>query len=583
MIDPRRQGQSVGKLYFGDNLDMLREHVSDESIDLVYLDPPFNSKAQYNVLFKSPGGLAADAQLEAFQDSWAWGETSERAFAGVVDHGGGAAKVLVALRASLGESDVMAYLAMMSVRLIELRRVLKPSGSLFLHCDPTASHYLKVILDGIFGPASFRNEVVWKRQTAHSDAKSRFATVSDSILYFAKSSSTRFNVVREPLDPDYVKDFYRHIDQDGRRFSLDNISAPAGGGMAAINKITGKPNGWYQWKGYEPPTRGWRYSKETMARLDAEGRIYYPQKTNQRLRLKRYLDENKGQAVSNVWTDIAPLHGSAREALGYPTQKPMALLERIIEASTQPGDLVLDPFCGCGTSVHAAAKLGRDWIGIDVTHHAVTIIEDRLRRAYPGSRIETEGRPRDLASARDLARRDKYQFQWWANWLFGVDQYRERKKGADRGIDGERFFLNGPRGVGRIIISVKGGDHVGVEAVRDLRAVLDRENAELGVLVTLAAHTRPMMTEAASTGFVQTAHGQFPKMQLVAVGDLFAGRRPVLPVRAPFDQLKAAVPAKARRDDRQLAFTFAIDGGHAKTPEGDVIVLDPAMRAAATG
>ena len=562
---------------------MLREHVADESIDLVYLDPPFNSKAQYNVLFKSPTGAAADAQLEAFRDSWAWGDVAEDAFEDVVTYGGGAARMLVALRASLGESDIMAYLAMMSVRLLELHRTLKASGSLFLHCDPTASHYLKVILDGIFGPAAYRNEIIWKRQTAHSDAKARFAIVSDSILYFAKSASTKFNVVREPLDPAYVARFYRYTDADGRAFSLDNISAPAGGGMAAINKITGRPNGWYEWKGYAPPSRGWRYSKESMERLDSEGRIHYPANKSQRLRLIRYLDENKGQVVGNIWTDIAPLHGAAKEALGYPTQKPMALLERIVAASTQPGDVVLDPFCGCGTSVHAAAKLGRDWIGIDVTHHAVTIIEDRLIRAYPNARIQTEGRPRDLASARELSRRDKYQFQWWANWLFGVDQYRERKKGADRGIDGERFFLNGPRGVGRIIISVKGGDHVGVEAVRDLRGVLDREKAELGVLVTLATHTRAMTAEAASAGYMQTVHGRFPKLQLVAVEDLFSGRRPLLPVRAPFEQLKAAAPRKRKRNDGQLAFTFAIEGGHAKAPGSDVIVLDPAARAAVAG
>lgn len=565
----------MGQLYFGDNLDMLRSHSADESVDLIYLDPPFNSKAQYNVLFKTPAGAAADAQLEAFQDSWHWGETAEAAFADVVRSGGGAARILSALRVSLGENDMMAYLAMMTVRLIELHRVLSPAGSLFLHCDPTASHYLKIILDAVFGPVRYTNEIVWKRSDAHNDAKQgskHFGRIHDVLLFYRKSEGAPFNVGYRPLPASTVEKWYRHVEPEtGRRYNKGDVTGPGG---------AAKGNPFYEWNGV---SRHWRYSRENMQRLHDEGRLVYS--GSGMAYQKRYLDESKGVPLQDFWDDIPMLRGlnGSGERLGYPTQKPLALLERVILAASNEGQTVLDPFCGCGTTVHAAEKLGRNWIGMDVTHHAITVIEDRMAAAFPQLKLSVEGRPRDLASARDLARRNKYQFQWWANWLFGVDQYRERKKGADRGIDGEIFFLNGPRGVGRIIISVKGGEHVGVDAVRDLRAVVEREKAELGVLVTLTGHTRPMTTEASSAGFIQTAHGEFPRLQLVAVKDLFEGKRPRLPLRAPFEQLKAAAPRRKAKDDRQLAFTFALEGGGAaKTSDGDVVVLNP-WRAAAGG
>ncbi len=560
------------QLYFGDNLDMMREHVADESVDLVYLDPPFNSKAQYNVLFKSPAGVAADAQLEAFQDSWHWGEAAETAFADLVRSGGDAARILSALRTWLGENDMMAYLAMMTVRLVELHRVLTAAGSLYLHCDPTASHYLKIILDAIFGPVRYTNELIWKRSDAHNDAKQgarHFGRVHDVLLFYKRSDNAPFNVSYRPLPQSTVDKWYRHVEPEtGRRYNHADVTGP--GGAAKGNPL-------YEWNGV---IRYWRYSKERMQRLQDEGRLVYS--ASGMTYQKRYLDESRGVPLQDLWDDIPMLRGinSGGERLGYPTQKPLSLLERVITTSSRPGQTILDPFCGCGTTVHAAQKLGREWIGIDVTHHAITVIEDRMGAAFPALKIPVEGRPRDLAGARDLARRNKYQFQWWANWLFGVDQYRERKKGADRGIDGEIFFLNGPRSVGRIIISVKGGEQVGVDAVRDLRGVLEREGAELGVLVTLAEHTRPMIAEAAAAGFTSTAHGRFPKLQLVAVGDLFAGKRPMLPVRAPFEQLKSAAPVRKGRETKQLAFTFAFEGGQTKTPEGDVVVFNPQRRKA---
>jgi adenine specific DNA methylase Mod len=565
----------MGQLYFGDNLDMLREHVATESVDLIYLDPPFNSKAQYNVLFKTPAGVAADAQLEAFQDSWHWGEAAESAFAYTIKDGGAPAKIISALRSCLGENDMMAYLVMMTVRLTELYRVLEKNGSLFLHCDPTASHYLKIILDSVFGPTRYSNEIVWKRSDAHNDAKQgskHFGRIHDVLLYYRKSELAPFNVSYRPLPATTIAKWYRHIEEGtGRRYNKADVTGPGG---------AAKGNPFYEWNGV---SRYWRYSRENMQRLHDEGRLTYT--SSGMTYQKRYLDESKGVPLQDFWDDVPMLRGlnGSGERLGYPTQKPLALLERIISVASNEGQTVLDPFCGCGTTVHAAQKLGRNWIGVDVTHHAITVIEDRMSAAFPGVALPVEGRPRDLASARDLARRNKYQFQWWANWLFGVDQYRERKKGSDRGIDGEIFFLNGPRGVGRIIISIKGGDHIGVDAVRDLRAVVEREKAELGVLVTLANHTRPMTVEAASAGFMQTAHGEFPRLQLVAIEDLFHGRRPRLPVRAPFEQLRSAQPKRNRQQDRQMSFTFALDGGGTtKTPDGDVVVMNPVRMAGAS-
>lgn len=534
----------MGQLYFGDNLDMLKAHVENSSIDLVYLDPPFNSKAQYNVLFKSPAGVAADAQLEAFQDSWHWGETAEGAFGDVIRVGGAVAKILAALRSALGENDMMAYLAMMAVRLIELHRVLRPDGSLFLHCDPTASHYLKLILDAVFGPTRYTNEVVWKRSDAHNDAKQgakHFGRIHDVLLYYRKSDSSPFNVIYKPLPSSTVEKWYRHVEEGtGRRFNKADVTGPGG---------AAKGNPFYEWNGV---SCYWRYSRDTMQRLHEQGRLVYS--ASGMTYQKRYLDESKGVPLQDFWDDVPMLRGlnGTGERLGYPTQKPLALLERVILSASNEGQTVLDPFCGCGTTIHAAEKLGRAWIGMDVTHHAITVIEDRIGAAFPGLQLSVEGRPRDLESARDLARRNKYQFQWWANWLFGVDQYRERKKGSDRGIDGEIFFLNGPRGVGRIIISVKGGDHVGVEAVRDLRAVVEREHAEIGVLVTLAGHTRPMTVEAATAGFVQTVHGEFPRIQLVAIEDLFAGRRP----RCRFELHSSSLGQPHRRQKGRMSASF---------------------------
>jgi site-specific DNA-methyltransferase (adenine-specific) len=519
------EGELTRALYYGDNLKVLRESIAGESVDLVYLDPPFNSNATYNILFKSPTGGGAEAQIEAFDDTWHWGEGSEQAFDDVIRSSNtDAAQLLRAMRSFLGENDVMAYLAMMAVRLLELHRVLKPTGSLYLHCDPTASHYLKLLLDAVFGVGQFRNEIVWKRTTTHSDSKT-WSRVHDVLLFYTKGEHFTWNTPRDPHSEEYLASKYRYDDGDGRLYMLDNMTSP-----------NPRPNMMYEWKGFPSPEKGWRYEKATMGRLDAEGRIWYPTlddgslDTSRRPRLKRYLDEMEGGVMGSVWTDISPINSQARERLGYPTQKPLALLERIVQTSSNPGDVVLDPFCGCGTAVHAAQKLGRDWIGIDVTCLAIGLIERRLKDAFPGLRFDVHGTPKTLEDALDLAKRDKYQFQWWAVSLVGARPHAGKKKGADRGIDGILYFKPDGRKTEAAIISVKGGETVGVGAVRDLRAVIDREKAPIGVLISLALPTRAMEGEAAAAGFYECDAGSFPRLQIVTLAELFQGKRPRIPL-----------------------------------------------------
>jgi adenine specific DNA methylase Mod len=353
--------ETRNQLFYGDNLDVLRRDILSDSVDLVYLDPPFNSNRKYSLLFKERGGEKSQAQMEAFDDTWTWTHDAEALYLDLLN-GSTPNKVkdaLEAMRRLLGDNDVLAYLVMMTARLIELRRVLTPTGSLYLHCDPTASHYLKVILDAIFGPERFRGEVTWVRTTTHGDAK-RWSPNADIILYYGKGDTVTWNPVYLPHTDAYLASKYRHQDPDGRRYRLDNMTSP-----------NPRPNLTYEWRGHQPPPNGWRYSRDTMQRLHDEGRIWYPDSKSKRPQLKRYLDEQPGAVAGNVWTDISPINSRAAERLGYPTQKPLALLERIISASSNAGDVVLDPFCGCGTTVDAAQKLGRRWIGIDAMPRSV--------------------------------------------------------------------------------------------------------------------------------------------------------------------------------------------------------------------
>lgn len=465
-------------LFFGDNHHILRQFIPDNSIDLIYLDPPFNSKSDYNVLFSDPAGRESDAKITAFEDTWHWNVHTEQEFRTIIDSEHTAvAELIASFRTFLRESDMMAYLVMMTNRLLELHRVLKPSGSLYLHCDPTASHYLKIALDVLFG-GRFRREIIWSLETTsgYKSQANNWIRSHDVILYYTKSDTFTFNKEFLPHKADYLK----------------------------------------------------RFKKK-----DADGRPYRDDRSGGRV---QYLDETPGRAVGDVWNDIMSFQqaSTSAEFLGYPTQKPSLLLERIVKASSNPGDVVLDPFCGCGTAIHAAQKLGRRWIGIDITHLAISLIEKRLRDAFGKVDFQTYGVPKDIDGARDLAARDKYEFQWWACSLVNARPYGGKKKGADSGIDGLIFFQDQPGLVKKVIVSVKGGEHVQVDMIRDLKGVVEREKAEIGLFVTLAQPTKPMNEEAVKSGFYDspnTLKYQIPRIQILTIDGLLSGtEKPQIPV-----------------------------------------------------
>lgn len=510
------------RLYYGDNLDVLRSHFADASIDLVYLDPPFNSNASYNILFRSPAGTGADASIEAFDDTWSWGPAAAGAMMDITQGGNHKLHVLMqAMRTAIGENAMMAYLAMMAVRLQELHRVLKPTGSLYLHCDPTASHYLKLVLDAVFGAENYLNEVIWKRTSAHSSSK-RFGPVHDVILFYKRSSDHIWNASFQPYDASYIDAFYTHVDANGRRWRRSDLT-----GAGTRNGATGE-----RWRGIDVTAKGrhWAWPPDELERMDKAGRLHWPAKANGMPMLKRYLDEQPGVPAQDVISDIPPMHNLSDERLGYPTQKPRALLERIVAASSNPGDVVLDPFCGCGTAVDAAQKLGRRWVGIDITHLAIGLIEKRLREGYGDAvRFETIGSPRDLASAQRLAQDDPHQFQHWITLRLGGWPWMGGKKGGDRGVDGYFYYVGAGGQTETGVISVKAGHHVNPAMVRDLGRVMQRDGHKLGLFVCAAMPTRGMEQEADSHGLVQTEFGRFPALQIFTLAELFGDRHPRLP------------------------------------------------------
>ncbi|HJS18750.1 MAG TPA: DNA methyltransferase [Anaerolineales bacterium] len=535
-------------LFYGDNLQILREYIPDESVDLIYLDPPFNSSRSYNVLFKDEGGIESDAQITAFEDTWHWGQDTERTYHEMIQNAPAkVVRMIGALREFIGENQMMAYLVMMTARLIELHRVLKPTGSIYLHCDPTASHYLKVVLDTIFGLENFRNEIIWQRTNVHSDSKT-WSAVSDSILFYTMSNSFTWNPIYLPHSEEHIDSKYKNVDIDGRRYTLSDMTSP-----------NPRPNMMYEWKGFPFPPNGWRYSKETMAKLDAEGRIYYPDDKTKRPRLKRYLDEMAGNLVTNIWTDINPINSQAQERLGYPTQKPITLLERIIQASSIEGHVVLDPFCGCGTAVVAAQKLNREWIGIDITHLSISLMKYRLKDSFglvEKKDYDVIGEPEDVPSAKQLAKDDRYQFQWWALSLvqakpLGSEGSREGKKGSDKGIDGVLNFVDEKGRVQRALIQVKSG-HVKSGDIRDLRGVLEREEAALGVFITLGEPSKEMTTEATTAGFYHSSLWQkdYPKVQILTIEDLLNGKGIEMPPSA-YGTFKQAEKIKKKGSEQQ--------------------------------
>jgi DNA modification methylase len=520
---PTSMPDFANALYYGDNLEVMRRYVADESVDLVYLDPPFNSERDYNVLFEERDGSKSSAQIQAFGDTWRWDAEAARAYDDVVLRGDRVSDVMIAFRTFLGETDMLAYLSMMAPRLVELHRGLKSTGSLYLHCDPTASHYLKLLLDAVFGTRNFRSEIVWKRSSAHSDAKQGrkiHGHIHDTILFYTKSDAWTWTTVYTPYDQEYIDNFYMHVDEaSGRRFQLGDLTAAKPGGDVS-----------YDFHGTKPyDGRYWAYSREHMEQFLAEDRLYFP-KNGGTPRYKRYLDEMPGVPLQDVWTDIKPISGQAAERLGYPTQKPVALLQRIVACSSKEGDVVLDPFCGCGTTIDAAISSRRKWIGIDVTHLAITLIKNRIKDSYgSGFEYNVVGEPTSITGAEELAKTDKYQFQWWALGLVGARPV-EQKKGADRGIDGRLLFHDSTAkgAVHQAIFSVKAGALKAGE-LRDLVGTVSREKAQIGVLISFAKPTRQMRAEAASHGFYESAWGKHQKIQLITVDELLAGHSLDLP------------------------------------------------------
>ena len=535
----------MNKLYYGDNLTVLKNTIDDESVDLVYLDPPFNSRQDYNVLFRSTSGEQSRAQIEAFDDTWHWGDEAELAFDGVMTgQNANASEMLRSMRAFLKENDMMAYLSMMSVRLLELCRVMKPDGSIYLHCDSTAAHYLKILMDAIFGANRYRNEIAWKRTSAHANVGQKYAVVQDRILFYTASDSWTWNPSFLPYSDEYIASHYGQKDVDSKRsFTTRDLTAS----MQRASK-----GQLYEWKGFRPPpSRCWAYTKEKMEEFERQGLLVYSPRGMPRLKL--YLDQMPGTPCDDLWTDIPPINSQAQERLGYPTQKPQALLERIINASSNKGDIILDPFCGCGTTIHAAQKLKRKWIGIDITHLAISLIEKRLNDAFPGIKYEVHGTPKDFEGARALSEQDKYQFQWWAVSLVNAVPFGGKKKGADSGIDGLIYFKPEGKTTEKAIVSVKGGDNVNVSMVRDLAHVVDRENAKIGLFVTLADSTGPMRTEAVKAGYYQTLYGKYPKIQILTVRELLEGKQPNIPL------VDSATFKKAEREilEKQVDIPFS--------------------------
>ena len=525
------------RLYYGDNLDILRtgEYFPDESVDLIYLDPPFNSNRNYNVLFKSESGIDSEAQITAFEDTWHWGETAEATYRDLIaDAPEKAATAIEALMNLIDRNQMMAYLVMMAARLVELHRVLKPTGSLYLHCDPTASHYLKILLDAIFGVKNFRNEIIWKRTNAKSLATKNLPNNHDIIFRYTKSANWTWNAQFTPHDPEYIEKFYKYVEEGtGRRYRHADLTNP--------NKNV--PTLTYEFLGI---TRVWRWTRERMQKAYEDGIVIQTKIGNVPV-LKRYLDEQRGNPLGTVWTDINPLSSHAKERLGYPTQKPVELLERIILASSNEGDVVLDPFCGCGTAIAAAHKLGRRWIGIDITHLSIALQKYRLADMFElvsGTDYEVIGEPATVDAARamaqDSANEGRYQFEWWALSLLrakpvgGRAGSRKGKKGADKGIDGIiNFFEPDDKGrakAHKVIVQVKSGK-VKSSDIRDLKGTAEREKAAIGVFITLENPTPDMQKEALAAGYYESAFwGQrYRRLQILTVGDLFQGEAVDMP------------------------------------------------------
>jgi len=566
-------------LYYGDNLNILSRYIPTEAVDLIYLDPPFNSQRDYNVIFKDETGRKSDAQMLAFEDTWHWGPDAERVYEYLTNtarHEGrvpdSVSTILSALRQGIGCNQMLAYLVEMSARLVELHRVLKPTGSLYLHCDPTASHYLKIVLDAVFGVQQFRNEIIWRRTGSHNSPR-RFGPIHDILLFYTKTDDYFYRTAFRPYLKGHVDSYFKQVDENGRRYWTNALT-----GAGTRNGASGLP-----WKHYNPTQVGRHWaipgkiaeslgvdselsSQEKLDLLDAAGYIVHPTQPSEAMpTYVQYLDCSPGIPLQDIWAyqphTSGVLYGTDEaidqdvrwlkaqmdtERLGYPTQKPIALLERIIEASSRAGETILDPFCGCGTALIAAEKLGRRWIGIDVTYLAISVMKARLRDSFGLNEVEVIGQPTEVEGARQLAQsglEGRYQFQWWAVDLVGATPAGGfKKKGADKGIDGVIGFTDSGGKSEHILVSVKSG-HVDVSQIRDLKGTLEREKAVIGIFITLEEPTRNMYEEAAIAGFWHSSvwNDDYARIQIMTIKELLEeGKRPHLPAFAKLPTYRRA-------------------------------------------
>ena len=553
----------------------MRRFIRDESIDLCYIDPPFNSKRNYNQIYNNIG-QEDRAQAQAFVDTWTWDRHAETCYEQILQNTNGvqttqSIALITGLKAVLGKGSLFAYLVSMTVRIAEINRALKPTGSFYLHCDTVADSYLRLISDAIFVPngGDFRNEITWKRADAHNDAKKQFGMVSDRILFYTKSKEFVFHPQYGDYSEKTLRDWYQwlefpdgairrmtkqeretqNIPEGARRFNTADMASP-----------NPRPNMMYEYKGYPYPTKGWRYQRETMEKLDAEGKLLFPSDPKGRIMFKRYLDEQHGAVLGDVWTDVSQLRSATTEMLGYPTQKPEALLERIISASSNEGGTVLDAFCGCGTTVVVAQRLKRRWIGIDITYQSISLVLKRLEDSFGKeivSSIQINGVPRDMESVLALVNKQddrvRKEFEKWAVLTFSNNRaVINEKKGADKGVDGVAYLFVGNDEYKKVILSVKSG-HVGSAFMRDLRGTIEREEAACGILITLEEPTKPMRQEAREAGQFKSDYlPPIDRLQIVTVREILDGSRMQLPLVAEV----ARKAQKSKVDAGQTAFGF---------------------------
>lgn len=539
-----KTGGWVNQLHYGDCLSIMRE-MPKHYVDLVYLDPPFSSNRDYAAIYEDETGRPLPEQIDAFNDLWELSEERLRAIqmmpvlmrdAGIPDDVAEFWKLWMgALRGA--QPRLLAYLSYMTERLLPLRSILAPTGSIYLHCDPTASHYIKAMMDSIFGHQNFRNEIIWKRTGAHGTAR-RWGPVHDVVLFYTKSDSYTWNREFQPYESGYIEEKYRH--KDGRGHFQDvSLTGPG-----RSKGDSGKP-----WRGFNPTDKGRHWAipgaigadipgfadmstQEKLEALDTANLLYWPQRLGAASfpRVKQYPGE--GNPIQDVITDIAAINSQAEERLGYPTQKPVALMERIIRASTNEGNLVLDPFCGCASTIEAAHILKRRWIGIDIAIHAIKRVaavrlQDRLG-LKEGVDFIVEGIPQTLEGARDLWDRDKHQFQKWA--IEQVDGFVTTKKTADGGIDGRLYFsLPSQVDLESMVIEVKGGKNVNVEVVRSLRGTVERDQAQMAGLIVMEElgdrKAKNFHREMGDTGFLDVNGVMYPRMQMLTVTEILAGKR----------------------------------------------------------